>query len=259
MCWTRTRWGSLRLCWSRGPGNWSGRPRNPAPAASGEGRRSAGGMRARRSRARMGPCCQRPRERLLGPAPARAAASGGPPVRCTRQGIGLRAPTAGCRGLPFSTRSPARPAMADPQTAPKNCPGCGAKLPDVALSICPYCVTPLGLDAGKEESGESPFAGRIARLLGTRTWDPPWSGRRPRAGVRPGRPACSAGSWPSGRGPGRARRDPPGVGRRRRHRYAIIAGGVWLLLQGKRVIQQSVQAELLRRPGVIVDRRSETT
>ena len=152
--------------------------------------------------------------------------------------------------------------MADPQTAPKNCPGCGAKLPDVALSICPYCVTPLGLDAGKEESGESPFAGRIARLLEHKDlgpameWSPPEGPEFVRGGqlVFRGKLALTVGALAAlagilSVGPVSA---VAAIG------YAIIAGGVWLLLQGKRVIQQSVQAELLRRPGVIVDRRSET-
>lgn len=177
--------------------------------------------------------------------------------------IGFEASNGWAAGATLQPCIPALPAMADPQTAPKTCPGCGAKLPEVALSICPYCVTPLGLDAGKTEEGESPFAGRLQRLLAhadlpeAMSWSPPEGPEFIRGGqlVFRGKLALTVGALAALVGillAGGPLSAVAAIG------YAIALGGVWLLIQGKRVTQASVQAELLRRPGVIADRRSET-
>lgn len=159
------------------------------------------------------------------------------------------------------TREP-RTAMADPQTAPKNCPGCGAKLPDVALSICPYCVTPLGLAKDAGDGAESPFAARIKRLLEHASlaealaWTPPEGPDYVRGGqlLFRGKMAASVGALAALVGIllGGALHPVALLG------YAIVLAGGYLLLQGTSVRKTAVQHDLLRRPGVIVDRRSET-
>ena len=153
--------------------------------------------------------------------------------------------------------------MSTPQTQIKTCPGCGAKLPDVALSICPYCVTPLGITP-KADGKESPYAVRITRILAHDTlaeamaWTPAEGPEFVRGGqlVFRGKLTAvigvilSAASFLRGS-------DPLNplflIG------LAIIIGGIVLIVQGKGVRTAATSKEMLRRPGVIVDRRSEIT
>ncbi len=62
-----------------------------------------------------------------------------------------------------------------------KCPHCGSKLPDIPVSLCPYCASPLETAADKRRL-ESVNASRIGRVLEHATyedgiaWDPPESG-----------------------------------------------------------------------------------
>ena len=145
----------------------------------------------------------------------------------------------------------------------KSCPGCGAKLPEVALSICPYCVTPLGL-AEEDDTEESPYAARIARVLAHDTlpevmaWTPAEGPDFVRGGqlVFRGKLTATIGallgfsSLLLGSAPLSAL---PLIG------LAAIMGGIALIVQGKRVRAEALSKGMLRRPAVIVDRRSEIT
>lgn len=154
--------------------------------------------------------------------------------------------------------------MPTTKTEIKTCPGCGAKLPEVALSICPYCVTPLGQSPTGDDGGESPHAARITRLLAHDSLDSVMEST-PAEGpdfVRGGQlifrgkvVATIGGSiatWailteavPISTFP------IVGIG--------TILIGLWLMIKGKRVRSEATSKEMLRRPGVIIDRRSEIT
>ena len=160
--------------------------------------------------------------------------------------------------------------MSTTQTQIKTCPGCGAKLPDVALSICPYCVTPLGITP-KADGKESPYAARITRILAHDTlaeamaWTPAEGPEFVRGGqlVFRGKLIFVIGAILSGACilrplvDGSFVFDPLNVlfviG------IAFISGGTFLIRQGKGVRTAATSKEMLRRPGVIVDRRSEIT
>lgn len=153
--------------------------------------------------------------------------------------------------------------MSTTKTEIKTCPGCGAKLPDVALSICPYCVTPLGL-APKGDTEESPYAARIARLLAHETLSAVASST-PAEGpdfVRGGQVifrgkltisiGCLmlASTLITG---AEVLSTLPVIG------LAVILAGIVLMVQGKGVRTTALSNEMLSRPGVIIDRRSEIT
>ena len=57
--------------------------------------------------------------------------------------------------------------MPDPSkaesTEPKRCSNCQAQLPDTPVSICPYCVMPVGDGSGAEEK-ESKNTPRLAKV-----------------------------------------------------------------------------------------------
>ena len=61
-----------------------------------------------------------------------------------------------------------------------ECPQCGSKLPDIPVSLCPYCASPLETAADKRRL-ESVNASRIGRVVEHGTyesalaWDPPES------------------------------------------------------------------------------------
>lgn len=160
--------------------------------------------------------------------------------------------------------------MSTTQTQLKTCPGCGAKLPDVALSICPYCVTPLGITP-KADGKESPYASRITRILAHDTlaeamaWTPAEGPEFVRGGqlVFRGKLIAVIGVILSGVGILRPLIDGPFVFDPLSPLFVIglvlIIGGIVLLMQGKGVRTAATSKEMLRRPGVIVDRRSEIT
>lgn len=140
------------------------------------------------------------------------------------------------------------------------CPQCGARLPDVPVSLCPYCATPLASKA-TEEGRASIHAARIARVADHRDtaeamlWSPPegplhqrgrrrtwWGTRSIVAGA-----LVAAASFVSG-----------GVGVAAVAGLTVLAFGVWIFLAGRKDLQDAVRFPLMRRPALILDRRSET-
>ncbi|MEZ6018244.1 MAG: hypothetical protein R3F49_24310 [Planctomycetota bacterium] len=144
------------------------------------------------------------------------------------------------------------------------CPQCGAKLPDVPVSLCPYCASPLETKADREAKA-SVHSARIERIRAHKdlpealAWTPPegpefhrgrrlsWWGSRligtgliltGIAGVSTGAAAATAPALWLG--------------------ILAAASGVWLLLKGKHAQQESLRFPLLKRPALILDRRSET-
>ncbi|MCA9002690.1 MAG: hypothetical protein KDB61_12255 [Planctomycetes bacterium] len=49
-------------------------------------------------------------------------------------------------------------------TRPTHCPNCGVKLPDIPISLCAYCAMPVVVAGEKAADGVSPNAGRIAKI-----------------------------------------------------------------------------------------------
>lgn len=144
------------------------------------------------------------------------------------------------------------------------CPQCGAKLPDVPVSLCPYCATPLESKADRDARA-SVHAARIGRIRGHKDfgeamhWSPPES-RGHQRGLRLawwGRRALAVGvvlvAVVAIGGLERVPRSPLtwlGV--------AAVAFGVWATLRGRAEIRESRRFPLLKRPALILDRRSET-
>lgn len=144
------------------------------------------------------------------------------------------------------------------------CPQCGAKLPDVPVSLCPYCASPLETRADRE-ARTSVHTARIGRIREHRDfpvaveWTPPeglqfhqgrrrvWWGQRGliASGLLAGIVLAQSG--------GDALRSP-----------LFWAGAVglgafgWLWAHGRSLAAAALQAPLLKRAALILDRRSET-
>lgn len=155
-------------------------------------------------------------------------------------------------------------------TAPKRrteCPQCGHKLPDIPVSLCAYCASPLETAADRKKL-ESVNASRIQRVRDHATfpaaesWDPPES-QDWHAGARRvwwTLPLLLLGGLflvltvlpPLGRG-----FDLGGI-------FAtlvaagIAGGGLYLGATGRSMQNEAVARPVLKRPGLIVDRRSDT-
>lgn len=148
-----------------------------------------------------------------------------------------------------------------------ECPQCGTKLPDIPVSLCPYCASPLETAADRKKL-ESVNASRIKRVSEHKdfpeaeAWTPPesvdWHDGAQRVWwmtptVLIGVLVLVVGVLPPlGRG-----FDLGGI-------FlvlvaAAIAGlGVYLGASGKKAQAKALERQLMRRPGLIVDRRSET-
>lgn len=80
----------------------------------------------------------------------------------------------------MDTDSSTDPVSAEASDRRIECPQCGSKLPDIPVSLCPYCASPLETAADKRRL-ESVNASRIGRVLEHATyddamaWDPPES------------------------------------------------------------------------------------
>ena len=155
-----------------------------------------------------------------------------------------------------------------------KCPHCGSKLPDIPVSLCPYCASPLETAADKRRL-ESVNASRIGRVLEHATyedaiaWDPPESGdwydgarlvwwSRPTAVLGLGS-VVGAALLASGAEKGLA----SGLGSGGPVLLILIGVGLlglsfWLRSQGKAQQKAAVARPLLKRAALIVDRRSET-
>jgi hypothetical protein len=159
--------------------------------------------------------------------------------------------------------------VATTHSRPTHCPNCGVKLPDIPVSLCAYCAMPVGMDSQRESGVESPNAGRIARVLehedlaDALAFDPPESWAFQRGGQRiwrgklllwAGGAALVAGFLLNlGTGGAALVLNVFGV-----LGGLALAGGAWLVMDGARARRQALVPPLLRRPGIIVDRRSET-
>ncbi len=154
-------------------------------------------------------------------------------------------------------------------TAPKRttCPQCGSKLPDIPVSLCPYCASPLETEEDRKRL-ESVNASRIGRVRehadfeSSMEWTPPESTDWHTGGRMAwwAMPTSVAGIFlllagvvpPLGRG-----FDLGGIF------LTVVAAGLfalagYLFSQGRALQKTSISRPLLKRPGLIVDRRSET-
>ena len=154
-----------------------------------------------------------------------------------------------------------------------DCPQCGSKLPDIPVSLCPYCASPLETAADKRRL-ESVNASRIGRVLehdsyeGALAWDPPegqdwyeaarlvwWSGPAFLLSVSTLVGGLLRGS--SGLGDGHSLSDGLPVFLFLVSVLSLIAG-VMLRRKGKARQGAAVARPLMKRAALIVDRRSET-
>ena len=148
-----------------------------------------------------------------------------------------------------------------------ECPQCGSKLPDIPVSLCPYCASPLETAADKRRL-ESVNASRIQRVRDhadfpdAAAWTPPES-REWHLGARRMwwmAPTMAAGVGtlvlfvlpPLGRGfdVGGILLTLIGVG--------LLGLGFHLGRTGRRMQREATSRPRLTRPGLIVDRRSDT-
>jgi len=162
--------------------------------------------------------------------------------------------------------------MTTTQAKRTHCQNCGMKLPEQPLSLCAYCAMPLDLGAaapseGDDGSSVSPNAGRIGRILehekyaATMALEPSegpeyWTGQRV---AWRGRFLSASGVsilvlvGLFGRGEQSFFTHPGtliGLG--------LLAAGVFFVVKGRQLSQAALAAPLLKRAGLITDRRSET-
>lgn len=144
------------------------------------------------------------------------------------------------------------------------CPQCGAKLPDVPVSLCPYCATPLESKADRE-ARTSVHSVRIGRIREHKdyaeamTWSPPegrghqqglrlhWWGQR---GIVFGLIFIGAAALSGVEVMASSLLTWSGV--------LAIGLGAWALMEGRKSIQSALRFALQKRPALILDRRSET-
>lgn len=152
----------------------------------------------------------------------------------------------------------------------QTCPNCGSKLPEQPLSLCAYCAMPLGLDVPEQAAGaESPNAGRIRRVQEHESyakaldWTPPESAefhqalqvayRAKMAAVVGAAILIATLILARGRGMTGALLHPAAwLG------YALIALAIHLARRSSARRKLAVAKPVLKRPGLITDRRSDT-
>lgn len=158
--------------------------------------------------------------------------------------------------------------MTTTQAPRTHCKNCGMKLPEQPLSLCAYCAMPLDLGADEAPEGsESPNAGRIARIsehasyADTLAWEPPegpgyWKGLRlawrGKFLIVVGAVAMLAGKL-LGSAEGAFLTSPGFV-----LGVVLAASGIFFIVRGQGLAKAETAIPLLKRPGLIVDRRSET-
>ena len=148
-----------------------------------------------------------------------------------------------------------------------NCPTCGAKLPDVPVSLCPYCASPLET-ASDREAQRSVHAARIGRVREHATFDAAmafepsnsadwWNARR-RAwwgsrGLGVGLSLVGIGAWLNRADGASLLLNPWSL------LGAALAGfGLFQWSKGKQGMSSALEHKLLKRPAIVLDRRSET-
>jgi hypothetical protein len=154
-------------------------------------------------------------------------------------------------------------------TTGKSCPTCGAKLPEQALSLCPYCASPLEL-GGRQDSGDgpSPNQARLAKLPdhkdyeGAMAWPPPEEAetrlaeRKRARGIRTivasAVAVLLAGLLWGGQGASFFTTPVSFVA------YATALWGFWSVGGAARTVSEAREKPILKRPAIILDRRSET-
>lgn len=148
----------------------------------------------------------------------------------------------------------------------ERCPHCNSKLPDTPVSICPYCVMPLGVDQPEQtEGGESPNRARILRVrehdkfAATEATQPPEGPDFQRGGqaIYRGKVLLSLAGIGVVLGAALGRAD-------LLTHWATWLGvllAVWgsvLMVRGAGMRKRATSLPLLKRPGIILDRRSDT-
>ncbi|HIF41136.1 MAG TPA: hypothetical protein EYQ74_08560 [Planctomycetes bacterium] len=154
--------------------------------------------------------------------------------------------------------------MPDPSTAtstaPRRCSNCQAQLPDTPVSICPYCVMPVG-DGTEGEQKESKNTPRLAKVRESDAF-------AEATGIAPPEsPAFQQGARLTGLAWTLAAYGTAWLATdwllKSVDLWSIPAGGFVVLLgiiqyvRGMRLRKQATSQELLCRPAVILSRRSE--
>jgi hypothetical protein len=156
----------------------------------------------------------------------------------------------------------ASPALA---ARPERCSNCDAKLPDTPVSLCPYCAMPLLAETARPAGEESPNAARIARIrehegfAEAMEWTPPESLDYLRGSQRifVGQTLAGVSSFGIALAAVLSRGLPLAHPLAWLGAIGLIAGCV-AVVRGRADKRRAMALPLLRRPGLILDRRSET-
>ena len=147
---------------------------------------------------------------------------------------------------------------------PTHCPTCGVKLPDIPVSLCAYCASPVQIGAKVHGGSESPNANRIAKIAEHKTFEEIASY------IPPETPLYELGMRTIWRGRNLALLGLVGAiggyfmsdaGMRSVWFWIglVLAGlGAWMWARGVDARNRAIADPLTARPGMIVDRRSET-
>lgn len=153
-----------------------------------------------------------------------------------------------------------------PPSRLERCPNCDSKLPDTPVSICPYCVYPLGTEKAKTASGaESPNRARILRIAEQEKYpaaqeiQPPENQEFQRGGIAIfwGKtclylsPIVIGLGWILG-APSPLTHWITWLG------FVDLLLGAGLILRGTAARKRAVALPMLMRPALILDRRSDT-
>jgi len=145
---------------------------------------------------------------------------------------------------------------------PTHCPTCGVKLPDIPVSLCAYCASPVSMPGKVHGGPDSPNQGRIGKIAAHKTYAdvlayvPPESpsylvGMRLRWHGRNlailGALMAGWGAWQAG-----------WVSTWFWLGAAALLLGLVLWSKGRTRCAQAIAEPISKRPGMIVDRRSET-
>lgn len=164
----------------------------------------------------------------------------------------------------------ARP-MASPTAAkPTQCPACGARITRPELSLCAYCATPLAISTTTRSADEATLK-RLARMSEHKdyaeatSWEPDLADDAPGAarrrlrglllalaglvlvllgGLPPllrGEPGAAATAWPLWLG------------------VVLAAAGLLQVSRASALVARVRNQPLLKRPAIVMDRRSVTT
>ena len=161
--------------------------------------------------------------------------------------------------------------MSATEAAPRrrtHCPTCGVKLPEQPLSLCAYCASPLDLmekGEGEAEGGKSANAGKIERILASDKlqaaldWSPPESLAWQRALGLLHRGKMLTGVAAVVFVLGLVLESGSILTRYFTIGAAVLAvWGLWTWMRGISIQKRETALPILKRPGVVLERRSET-